>query len=315
MARTPTNEEIQLKISQTALQFTSSHQNYGSQMKIPQHDPSELHHDQYILKCIILEIRREKTSIIAKSLSQIDPLGGNKEEGERLENANQESKRKKVDFMRLISIHEVDFKQIKRRSERKKVDFMRLISHSRKKEQIDRTEGMTHVFGLSEKDISICIQPSPNTVIWLTESAVQAIQPVKTLPKPLRVRQGDPLTPFLFILAAENLNVMMREAHLKDIFKGVQLGESGEELSLFQFADDSIVVGEWGVENAKNLIRILKCFEICSGLKINLIKSRLSVVVVKSEEITNLARQLKCRAEENIKYETGCKNHQNLKTL
>ena len=38
------------------------------------------------------------------------------------------------------------------------------------------------------------------------------------------VRKGDPLSPFLFILAAEGLNVLIKEAVDKAIFNGVKVG-------------------------------------------------------------------------------------------
>ena len=67
------------------------------------------------------------------------------------------------------------------------------------------------------------------------------------------VWQGDPLTPFLFILAAEGLNVAFREAQRSNLFKGVRFDNSEEEVPLLQFADDAIIMGEWEQENAKNL--------------------------------------------------------------
>ncbi|KAJ9555564.1 hypothetical protein OSB04_010178 [Centaurea solstitialis] len=111
------------------------------------------------------------------------------------------------------------------------------------------------------------------------------------------VRQGDPLAPFLFILAAEGLTVAMKEAQRSNLFKGIRIGNSIDELSIFQFADDAIFVGEWDKDNAMNLIRILKCFEVCSGLKINMGKSRLLGVSVSKEEVTSLARRLKCKED------------------
>ncbi|KAJ9547609.1 hypothetical protein OSB04_020152 [Centaurea solstitialis] len=96
------------------------------------------------------------------------------------------------------------------------------------------------------------------------------------------VRQGDPLAPFLFILAVEGLNVAMHEALRKNIFRGVRLDDSADDVSIFQYADDTIFIGEWDWENAKMLIRILKCFEIFSGLKINMHKSSISGVVAKT---------------------------------
>ncbi|KAJ9553569.1 LOW QUALITY PROTEIN: hypothetical protein OSB04_017614 [Centaurea solstitialis] len=70
-----------------------------------------------------------------------------------------------------------------------------------------------------------------------------------------------------------------------------------EDVALFQFADDAIFVGEWSLKNAKNLLRVLKCFEVCSGLKINLNKSRLSGVTVTKEEVISMSRRLDCKEE------------------
>ncbi|KAJ9552338.1 LOW QUALITY PROTEIN: hypothetical protein OSB04_016383 [Centaurea solstitialis] len=111
------------------------------------------------------------------------------------------------------------------------------------------------------------------------------------------VRQGDPLAPFLFILAAEGLTVAMKDARQNNHFKGVCLNNSEDEVSIFQFADDAIFVGDWSLANAKNLICILKCFEVCSGLTINMSKSCLMGLSVSKEEITRIANQLKCKEE------------------
>ncbi|KAJ9545124.1 hypothetical protein OSB04_024831 [Centaurea solstitialis] len=121
--------------------------------------------------------------------------------------------------------------------------------------------------------------------------------PMKELRMEKGLRQGDPLSPFLFILAVEGLNVAFKEAQRKYLFKGVRLDNSVEEFSLLQFADDAIIMGEWDPNNARNLVRILKCFELCSGLKINLSKSRLVGVSVSKEESDRMARWLKCKEE------------------
>ncbi|GJZ84097.1 RNA-directed DNA polymerase, eukaryota, reverse transcriptase zinc-binding domain protein [Tanacetum coccineum] len=54
------------------------------------------------------------------------------------------------------------------------------------------------------------------------------------------VRQGDPLAPFLFILAAEGLNVIMSEAVETNIFRGVKVGSDLVTVSHLQYADDTI---------------------------------------------------------------------------
>ncbi|GJW56284.1 reverse transcriptase domain, reverse transcriptase zinc-binding domain protein [Tanacetum coccineum] len=54
------------------------------------------------------------------------------------------------------------------------------------------------------------------------------------------VRQGDPLSPFLFILAVEGLNALVSEAVAKGIIKGVVIGYDRVVVSRLQYADDTI---------------------------------------------------------------------------
>ena len=68
------------------------------------------------------------------------------------------------------------------------------------------------------------------------------------------VRQGDPLSPFLFIIAMEGLNVALKTAVEKWIFKGVQLPNNGPTISHLFYADDALFVGEWCKSNIKCLV-------------------------------------------------------------
>ncbi|GJW16706.1 transposon TX1 [Tanacetum coccineum] len=54
------------------------------------------------------------------------------------------------------------------------------------------------------------------------------------------VRQGDPLSPLLFILAAEGLNAIVNEAVEHGIFRGVKVGRNRVVVSHLQYADDTI---------------------------------------------------------------------------
>ncbi|PWA80255.1 reverse transcriptase domain, Reverse transcriptase zinc-binding domain protein [Artemisia annua] len=112
------------------------------------------------------------------------------------------------------------------------------------------------------------------------------------------IRQGDPLSPFLFILAAEGLNAMVNEAVDRGVFKGIKVGTDNVVVSHLQYADDTIFFGEWDKDNAKNLMCILNCFEKVSGLKVNLNKSRLYGVGVNSDEVVNMARWMQCSVGE-----------------
>ncbi|XP_071695017.1 uncharacterized mitochondrial protein AtMg01250-like [Rutidosis leptorrhynchoides] len=87
------------------------------------------------------------------------------------------------------------------------------------------------------------------------------------------IRQGDPLSPFLFLLAVEGLNVFTTTAINRGMFKGVKIGKDEIVLSHLQYADDTLFVGEWSKVNFSNVVKLLKCFEDASGLKINMGKS------------------------------------------
>ncbi|KAK1423484.1 hypothetical protein QVD17_18787 [Tagetes erecta] len=109
------------------------------------------------------------------------------------------------------------------------------------------------------------------------------------------VRQGDPLSPFLFILAMEALNVVMTKANSLGTFRGISIHHNGPTLSHLFFADDAIFMGEWSERNALNLTRILRCFYLASGLKVNYKKSRIFGLGVVENDVNNMAIVLNCQ--------------------
>lgn len=51
------------------------------------------------------------------------------------------------------------------------------------------------------------------------------------------LRQGDPLSPFLFNIIVEALNIMLERAKVIGLINGVRVGRNGEMVSHLQFAD------------------------------------------------------------------------------
>lgn len=89
------------------------------------------------------------------------------------------------------------------------------------------------------------------------------------------LRQGDPLSSFLFLLAAKGLRVMINQAVEVNMFTGYKFGEMGQHISHMQFADDTLIVGGKFWSNIWAFKAILQLFEMPSGLKVNFHKSQL----------------------------------------
>nr|KAJ0196777.1 hypothetical protein LSAT_V11C700381330 [Lactuca sativa] len=120
--------------------------------------------------------------------------------------------------------------------------------------------------------------------------------PTKEFPITKGVRQGDPLSPYLFIIAMEGLNVALKTARDKEIFKGIKVPGSGPTISHLFYADDALFIGEWSRSNLKNLARILRCFHIASGLSVNFHKSRVLGIGSSTQELSSWESLLGCES-------------------
>ncbi|GJY01398.1 RNA-directed DNA polymerase, eukaryota [Tanacetum coccineum] len=107
------------------------------------------------------------------------------------------------------------------------------------------------------------------------------------------LKQGDPLAPFLFILIMESFHNSVSKAVAEGFFRGLQIQDSVSISHLF-YADDAFFIGEWSEENLLNLIKILKCFYLASGLKINLHKSQILGVGVHRDIVQQGASIIGC---------------------
>lgn len=99
------------------------------------------------------------------------------------------------------------------------------------------------------------------------------------------LRQGDPLSPFLFNIVMEVLNLLVVQAESSDCLSSCKIGEDGPSIILLQFTDDSLFFLPNEESEVMNLRCILLMFKACSGLKVNLQKRKMYVV----QEVPNLS--------------------------
>ncbi|CAN6675688.1 unnamed protein product [Malus baccata var. baccata] len=87
------------------------------------------------------------------------------------------------------------------------------------------------------------------------------------------LRQGDPLSPYLFIILGEVLSCMIQAAIDDKQLEGVRIGVSGPIISHLFFADDTLLFLRAGDRYCRNLLFILDRYCEASGQKVNLQKS------------------------------------------
>lgn len=107
------------------------------------------------------------------------------------------------------------------------------------------------------------------------------------------LRQGDPLSPFLFLIVAEGLNLMLKEVVGIGCYEGYKVGDLS--ITHLQFADDTLLVGEKSSMNIWSIKAVLQLFQSISGLKVNFYKSRLIGVNVEERWLEEAASFLNCK--------------------
>ncbi|WKA03333.1 hypothetical protein VitviT2T_021448 [Vitis vinifera] len=111
------------------------------------------------------------------------------------------------------------------------------------------------------------------------------------------LRQGDLLSPYLFVLGMEVLSNLIRRAVDGGFLSGCRIRGRGEEemiVSHLLFADDTIIFCEARKEQLSALSWILAWFEAASGLRINLDKNVL-IPVGEVEDIEEMVVELGCK--------------------
>ncbi|XP_042984282.1 uncharacterized protein LOC122313374 [Carya illinoinensis] len=128
----------------------------------------------------------------------------------------------------------------------------------------------------------------------------QVIHPTRGL------RQGDPLSPYLFLLCAEGLSSLINGAEARGEIKGVAVARGGMKLTHLLFADNCIIFGRACWEEWQKINDILKLYEEASGQSLN--KQKTSIMFSSNgcrKEWDRIVRDLGARVQNNCEKYLG----------
>ena len=89
------------------------------------------------------------------------------------------------------------------------------------------------------------------------------------------IYQGDPLSPYLFLLCAEGLSTLIQSAVDRGQMEGVKIYRGGPRLSHLFFADDSLIFCKATLKECDELRRLLAVYEKASNQQLNRAKTSL----------------------------------------
>ncbi|XP_019167563.1 PREDICTED: uncharacterized protein LOC109163264 [Ipomoea nil] len=87
------------------------------------------------------------------------------------------------------------------------------------------------------------------------------------------LRQGDPLSPYLFIICAEGLSLLLQQARLRGDLHGCRVARGAPPISHLFFADDSLLFFRATAQEASVVKQCLSVYEEMSGQAVNYCKS------------------------------------------
>ena len=87
------------------------------------------------------------------------------------------------------------------------------------------------------------------------------------------LRQGDPLSPYLFLLCAEGFTSLLQKAELEGRIHGVSICRRAPKISHLLFADDSLLFCQATEGETRETLDVLKLYVEASGQCLNMEKS------------------------------------------
>lgn len=89
------------------------------------------------------------------------------------------------------------------------------------------------------------------------------------------LRQGDPLSPYLFIFCSNVLSCMLIKLQDDKKIKGISFGNRGPAISHLMYADDVILFFQPTMASCQNVAQVLQRYSCLAGQEVNRSKSRI----------------------------------------
>lgn len=97
------------------------------------------------------------------------------------------------------------------------------------------------------------------------------------------LRQGDPMLPYLFILASKDLTAMLQKEERKGVLHGCRVARTTPSISHLLFVDDAFLFFRATIEECVVVKEVLQVYHKASGQEVSLPKAS----VMFSSNVTN----------------------------
>jgi hypothetical protein len=109
------------------------------------------------------------------------------------------------------------------------------------------------------------------------------------------VRQGDPLSPLLFVLAADLLQSILNKAMMEGLIEAPLVCPACPDFPVIQYADDSLIVLKANANHLFCLKALLLSFAESTSLKVNYSKSNMFPINMDEERLSHFTSTLNCQ--------------------
>lgn len=130
--------------------------------------------------------------------------------------------------------------------------------------------------GFNERFVQLIMQCVETVSFWVRVNGkvYEAFTPTRG------IRQGNPLSPYMFLLCVEGLSCMLKNIGPQFFAKGMRVGIHCPWISHLLFADDCLLFTQASERGGQRLVDILNQYQRGSGQLVNMAKSAIFSVII-----------------------------------